>query len=450
MRGAIRHYPCGQKTGLKRAREACFVSRVSAGQRIAALSEGIVIFPCMSETSRKQGTPQPRGGNARPANSSGQAQLLPEWVREYIPLLLLGAVVLVAVLCHAATVITWPALMSALAAAAASAAWIRYLIVRKKRAAEAAHKQRELFVQSCFDKVDVMPGSPVFEHYIADLLRMDGHRDVRVVGGKGDGGADILSTDPSGRAMAYQCKRQKDPVPIKVIRELQGTLAYEHHGRAGVIVTNNTLTKDAEALALATRIAVIARAQLAEWMDRTRDQIEQQGSLPREGGSGGSRAPGTSSTAIGWTAVVLLVVFAVVYATASAHSAARASTHPAIAPAAPPATELSPEAVIMANFAAISRHDWHTVWDLWYHPAADAQGYQKMISGYRLTARDVVVSMKTSGDSVSARVLAYETTGAVQTYHFTFTVHGGQITAGRSVLAHVSYRSSAVASHTRS
>ena len=73
-----------------------------------------------------------------------------------------------------------------------------------------------------------------------------------------------------------------------------------------------------------------------------------------------------------------------------------------------------------------------------------------MISGYRLTARDVVVSMKTSGDSVSARVLAYETTGAVQTYHFTFTVHGGQITAGRSVLAHVSYRSSAVASHTRS
>ena len=108
-------------------------------------------------------------------------------------------------------------------------------------------------------------------------------------------------------------------VPIKVIRELQGTLAYEHHGRAGVIVTNNTLTKDAEALALATRIAVIARAQLAEWMDRTRDQIEQRGSLPREGGSGGSRAPGTSSTAIGWPAVVLLVVFAVVYATASAH-----------------------------------------------------------------------------------------------------------------------------------
>ena len=207
-----------------------------------------------------------------------------KWVREYIPLLLLGAVVLVAVLCHAATVVASPALMSALAAAAASAAWIRYLIVRKKRAAKAAREQRELFVQSCFDKVDVMPGSPVFEHYIADLLRMDGHRDVRVVGGKGDGGADILSTDPSGRAMAYQCKRQKDPVPIKVIRELQGTLAYEHHGRAGVIVTNNTLTKDAEALALATRIAVIARAQLAEWMDRTRDQIEQQGSLPREGG----------------------------------------------------------------------------------------------------------------------------------------------------------------------
>jgi hypothetical protein len=58
----------------------------------------------------------------------------------------------------------------------------------------------------------------------------------------------------------------------------------------------------------------------------------------------------------------------------------------------------------------------------------------------------VVESIKVSGDSVSARVLAYETTGAVQTYNFSFTVHSGKITAGRSVPVHVSYQSPAAAS----
>jgi len=270
-----------------------------------------------------------------------------------------------------------------------------------------------------------------------------------VVGGKSDGGADVLSIDPSGRPLAHQCKRQKDSVPIKVIRELQGSLAYEHRGRHGVIVTNAALTKDAQALATRTGITVIDRAALADWMDRTRDQIVQQGNLPQAEGPRAPRAPGKSSTALGWATVLLLIVFATVYATASAHSPARASTHPAIR-ADPPATfQLRPAAVIRANFAAISRHDWHTVWDLWDHPAGDGRGYRKMVSGYRLTARDVVESLKVSGDSVSARVLAYETTGVIHTYQFSFSVHAGKITSGSSALVHVSYRSPA-ASRARS
>jgi restriction system protein len=361
-----------------------------------------------------------------------------------------GALVIVAALYLAAQVITWPALLSVVAAAGASAAWIWYLIARRRRAAEAARKQRKLLVQSCFGKVDVMPGSPAFEDYIADLLRMDGHRHVQVVGGKSDGGADVLSIDPSGRPLAHQCKLQKDSVPIKVIRELQGSLAYEHRGRHGVIVTNAALTKDAQALATRTGITVIDRAALADWMGRTRDQIVQQGNLPQAEGPRARRAPGKSSTALGWAAVLLLIVFATVYATVSAHTPARASTHPAIRADAPPTTRLGPAAVIKANFAAISRHDWHAVWDLWYHPAGDSQGYRKMISGYRLTARDVVESIKASGDSVSAHVLAYETTGAIQTFHFSFSVHAGKITWGRSVLVHVSYRSPAATSRARS
>jgi restriction system protein len=405
----------------------------------------------MTEFSRKQEHPQPHGGHAHPGSSGSQAWLLSEWARDNSPLLIFGALVLVAVLWLAAQVITWPAVVSVLAAAGASAAWTWYLIARRRGAEEAACKQRELFVQSCFDKVDVMPGSPVFERYIADLLGVDGHRDVRVVGGKGDGGVDVLSIDPSGRLLALQCKRQKDPVRINVVRELQGSLACEHRGRHGVIVTNAALTKEARDLATRTGITVIDRPALADWMSRTRDQIVDEGNMPQAEGSRAPRAPGTSSMVLGWAAVLLLIVFATVYATVSAHSPARASTHPAIRADPPPASRPGPTAVIRANFAAISRHDWHTVWDLWYHPAGDSQGYRKMVfSGYRLTARDVVVRLKASGDSVSARVLAYETTGVIQTYDFSFRVHDGKIMWGRSVLVHVSYRSPAGTSRARS
>lgn len=57
-----------------------------------------------------------------------------------------------------------------------------------------------------------------------------------------------------------------------------------------------------------------------------------------------------------------------------------------------------------------------------------------MISGCRLTARDVVTSLHASGDSVPGRLLAYETTGAIQTYSFNYIVHGGEITSGHQVL----------------
>lgn len=53
-----------------------------------------------------------------------------------------------------------------------------------------------------------------------------------------------------------------------------------------------------------------------------------------------------------------------------------------------------------------------------------------MISGYRLTERDAVTSLSASGDSVSGRFLAYETTGAVQTYSFSYIVHDGVIASG--------------------
>lgn len=62
-----------------------------------------------------------------------------------------------------------------------------------------------------------------------------------------------------------------------------------------------------------------------------------------------------------------------------------------------------------------------------------------MIAGYRLTARDVVTSLKATGDVASARVLTDETSGTVQTYEFSYKVHAGKIMWGHSVLLATSY-----------
>jgi hypothetical protein len=89
--------------------------------------------------------------------------------------------------------------------------------------------------------------------------------------------------------------------------------------------------------------------------------------------------------------------------------------------------------VVEAYFAAINRHDWKRVWQLW-HGRTHRPQYRRIAAGFRETKRDVVTSIKSIGDHVSARVLAYETTGAVQTYAFGYVVHQGHITHGWSRL----------------
>jgi serine/threonine protein kinase len=92
----------------------------------------------------------------------------------------------------------------------------------------------------------------------------------------------------------------------------------------------------------------------------------------------------------------------------------------------------SPRAVVEAYIAAINRRDWPAVWRLGGKNLG--QSYDSMIAGFRLTQRDVVTRISSRGDSVSARILAYETTGAVQTYALRYVVHADAITSGRSTL----------------
>ena len=207
-----------------------------------------------------------------PNSTNKKIGLLPQRVKDYDYLLLIGALVIIGAFVQAARAITWPGLLAVLAALGAIVIWIWRAAVGRRRVKEEARRQQDLYAQSCLERVDAMDG-PEFEQYIATLLRLDGHQDVQVVGGKGDGGVDITSTDPSGRPIAVQCKRQKDRVRVGVIRQLNGSVAHEHPGRYGVVVTNSLLTGDADALARRTGIAVTDRTALAQWMVEARDLL---------------------------------------------------------------------------------------------------------------------------------------------------------------------------------
>jgi hypothetical protein len=92
----------------------------------------------------------------------------------------------------------------------------------------------------------------------------------------------------------------------------------------------------------------------------------------------------------------------------------------------------SPRAVVKAFIAAINEHDWQKVWHLGGKNLGETYG--AMVAGFRETNHDVLNRITSHGDTVNARITAYETTGAVQTYALSYTVRGGLITAGRQTL----------------
>jgi hypothetical protein len=119
-----------------------------------------------------------------------------------------------------------------------------------------------------------------FEQYFAELLRHRGYRNVRVVGGAGDGGIDIIATDPGGRPIACQCKRQTANVSVQIVRQLLGSVTHEHRGRMPLLATTATLTKPAADLATRSGVQVVDRPILAGWMAEAREKLAGSGTRP--------------------------------------------------------------------------------------------------------------------------------------------------------------------------
>jgi restriction system protein len=399
----------------------------------------------MSNFSRRPRQPEPPKSQQREQLGAEDhiVPAIPVWIKDWGVLLLApAALAALGAIAHISDVYGvgygW-ALLVISGCATVALWWQGY-----SRRAEAAKARREqaLYELHEITKVGGMTWRQ-FEEYCADLLRARGYRNVLVIGSTDDDdGVDIIATTPDGTRVAVQCKHRKSSIKPDVIRELIGSITSgKHHGLCGIVMTNARATSGAHARAKDHGIIVVDRPVLQQWMGQARTETEQRGRVLGTRASlqtQGMRPASKITAAVLSSALVLLVVIALQHPSPRLHSKT-ASPRARSAVSAVSAAS-GPGAVVMEAFTAINHHDWRTLRNLWSHSDSSHDStYRKMIAGYRLTERDVVMSLKASGDAVSARVLAYETTGAVQTYDFSYRVHAGKITWGRSVLLGTSH-----------
>jgi restriction system protein len=106
-----------------------------------------------------------------------------------------------------------------------------------------------------------------FEYTTAEILRRLGYKDVKVIGGSGDLGVDILAVK-DGKKVAVQCKKY---ITKKVTSpELQlfiGMMITEYKTDKGLYVTTSYYTKDAY------RLAMKHKDKLEIWTGRTLAEI---------------------------------------------------------------------------------------------------------------------------------------------------------------------------------
>ncbi|MFB0629718.1 restriction endonuclease [Streptomyces sp. AB3(2024)] len=204
---------------------------------------------------------------------------------EQVVLAVLAAAVAVAL---AATALRWlaahpwtvVAVLSVAAAVAAAWVWHRGEALRWDRV-------RASGLRYALAQLDALHHRE-FEFAVRDLMRRDGCADARQVGGRGDNGADVKATDPSGRRWVIQCKHRKDgwsgkPVGTPDLHVLNGTGRQVHHGDVLVMLTNGRITDNAARFAKSQRLHLVDRHLLAEWAGGSRPLWDLLRALPPGG-----------------------------------------------------------------------------------------------------------------------------------------------------------------------
>ncbi|MBH5338058.1 restriction endonuclease [Streptomyces pactum] len=106
-----------------------------------------------------------------------------------------------------------------------------------------------------------------FEQAVAALCERDGCEDVRVVGGAGDLGADVVAVAPDGRRVVIQCKRY-DPahkVGSGDVQRFGGTCFAVHDAEVAAVVTTSEFTEPAAEYAARCGIGCVDGPALTAW-----------------------------------------------------------------------------------------------------------------------------------------------------------------------------------------
>ncbi|MFF8788733.1 restriction endonuclease [Streptomyces sp. NPDC015125] len=115
------------------------------------------------------------------------------------------------------------------------------------------------------DDADVGPDE--FERMVALLCERDGCREVRVVGGAHDLGADVLAVTPDGLRLVIQCKQyaEANRVGSQDLQRFGGTCFTVHDADVAAVVTTSTFTGPAVAYAEQSGIRCLDHDKLFAW-----------------------------------------------------------------------------------------------------------------------------------------------------------------------------------------
>ena len=107
--------------------------------------------------------------------------------------------------------------------------------------------------------IDAMDGLQ-FESFIANLVRENGYKNVKITKASGDYGVDVLA-EKNGQVYAIQCKRYSEKLGIKPVQEVYAG-AQMYNADICVVATNSYFTTAAKHLAEQTGVILWDRASL--------------------------------------------------------------------------------------------------------------------------------------------------------------------------------------------
>ena len=141
------------------------------------------------------------------------------------------------------------------------------IVVRRRIAASRTRAAQQRGLDAQVASTDGMTG-PDFERLVARLMQRDGYTDVRIPGGRGDLGADVVGTAPDGQKVVVQCKRygQQRYIGSPDMQKFLGTCFHEHAADEAWFVTTTRFSTAARDLGSRRGVKLIDRESLASWM----------------------------------------------------------------------------------------------------------------------------------------------------------------------------------------